>query len=214
MRRPAVAEQAAPLYSWRSSSCAGACPAASAPTPAACSAAWPVAATEGDGVEVALLASRAPGGAADPLAAFGRPLHTSRLPSRLLTRAWDHGLTRAPGRVRRRALGVAGVTPAAALQPGTAGRDGPRRGVAPAPRGDDAARGALARGGLAAGQLGPRPPWWSRPGWWRPTSRPWASPMAGSQWCRAGPIICPSPTPPPPMRFSGRWASRVRSSSP
>ena len=55
-----------------------------------------VAATEGDGVEVALLASRAPGGAADPLAAFGRPLHTSRLPGRLLTRAWDHGLTRAP----------------------------------------------------------------------------------------------------------------------
>jgi glycosyltransferase involved in cell wall biosynthesis len=55
-----------------------------------------VAATEGDGVEVALLASRAPGGAADPLAALGRPLHTSRLPSRLLTRAWDHGLSRAP----------------------------------------------------------------------------------------------------------------------
>ena len=33
---------------------------------------------------------------ADPLSAFGRPLHTSRLPGRLLTRAWDHGLTRAP----------------------------------------------------------------------------------------------------------------------
>ena len=55
-----------------------------------------VAATEGDGVEVALLASRGPRGVADPLAAFGRPLHTSRLPGRLLTRAWDHGLTRAP----------------------------------------------------------------------------------------------------------------------
>lgn len=55
-----------------------------------------VAATEGDGVEVALLASRAPGGEADPLIAFERPLHTSRLPSRLLTRAWDHGLSRAP----------------------------------------------------------------------------------------------------------------------
>jgi glycosyltransferase involved in cell wall biosynthesis len=55
-----------------------------------------VAATEGDGVEVALLASRPPGGAPDPLTAFGRPLHTSRLPGRLLTRAWDHGLTRAP----------------------------------------------------------------------------------------------------------------------
>jgi len=55
-----------------------------------------VAATEGDGVEVALLASRAPRGAPDPLAAFGRPVHTSRLPSRLMTRAWDRGLTRAP----------------------------------------------------------------------------------------------------------------------
>ena len=55
-----------------------------------------VAATEGDGAEVALLASRAPDGADDPLAAFGRPLHTSRLPGRLLTRAWDHGLIRAP----------------------------------------------------------------------------------------------------------------------
>ena len=54
-----------------------------------------VAATEGDGVEVALLASRAPAGADDPLAAFGRPLHTSRLPSRLLTRAWDRGFDRA-----------------------------------------------------------------------------------------------------------------------
>jgi glycosyltransferase involved in cell wall biosynthesis len=55
-----------------------------------------VAATEGDGAEVALLAGRAPGGADDPLAAFGHPLHTSRLPGRLLTRAWDHGLLRAP----------------------------------------------------------------------------------------------------------------------
>ena len=55
-----------------------------------------VAATEGDGVEVAILASRAPRGGADPLVAFGRPLHTSRLPGRLLTRAWDHGLIRAP----------------------------------------------------------------------------------------------------------------------
>ncbi len=55
-----------------------------------------LAATEGDPVEVALLASRAPGGADDPLAVFGRPVHTSRLPSVLLTRAWDHGLLRAP----------------------------------------------------------------------------------------------------------------------
>jgi glycosyltransferase involved in cell wall biosynthesis len=54
------------------------------------------AAGEEDGVDVALLASRSPGGHADPLAAFHLPLHTSRLPSRLLTRAWDHGLSRAP----------------------------------------------------------------------------------------------------------------------
>ena len=55
-----------------------------------------LATTEGDGVDVALLASRAPGGSSDPLAAYDRPLHTSRLPSSLLTRAWDHGLSRAP----------------------------------------------------------------------------------------------------------------------
>ena len=54
------------------------------------------AATEGDGVEVALLASRGPAGGNDPLSAFGRPVRTSRLPGRLLTRAWDHGLLRAP----------------------------------------------------------------------------------------------------------------------
>jgi glycosyltransferase involved in cell wall biosynthesis len=53
-------------------------------------------AAEGDEVEVALLASRPPGGGPDPLAAFGRPLHTSRLPSRLMTRAWDHGFSRSP----------------------------------------------------------------------------------------------------------------------
>jgi glycosyltransferase involved in cell wall biosynthesis len=51
---------------------------------------------DGDGVDVTLLASRAPGGAADPLAAFGLPVRTSALPHRLLTRAWDHGVSRAP----------------------------------------------------------------------------------------------------------------------
>lgn len=54
------------------------------------------ASAEGQVVDVALLASRAPGGQVDPLTAFGHPLRTSRLPSRLLTRAWDHGLSRAP----------------------------------------------------------------------------------------------------------------------
>jgi glycosyltransferase involved in cell wall biosynthesis len=54
-------------------------------------------AAEGDPVAVTLLASRPPGrGAPDPLARFGRPVIASRLPARLLTRAWDHGLSRAP----------------------------------------------------------------------------------------------------------------------
>ena len=55
---------------------------------------------EGDGVDVALLASRPVGrahGAGDPLDRFGRPVLSSRLPGPLLTRAWDHGLLRAPG---------------------------------------------------------------------------------------------------------------------
>ncbi len=55
---------------------------------------------EGEHVDATLLASRPPGRAAgaagDPLAAFGLPVLASRLPSRLLTRAWDHGLRRAP----------------------------------------------------------------------------------------------------------------------
>jgi glycosyltransferase involved in cell wall biosynthesis len=56
---------------------------------------------EGQGAEVTLLASRRPGARAsgpdgDPLARFGFPLRTSRLPGPLLTRAWDHALVRAP----------------------------------------------------------------------------------------------------------------------
>jgi glycosyltransferase involved in cell wall biosynthesis len=53
-------------------------------------------AADADAVEVTLLASRAPRGAADPLDAFELPVRTSALPHRLLTRAWDHGLSRAP----------------------------------------------------------------------------------------------------------------------
>jgi glycosyltransferase involved in cell wall biosynthesis len=54
------------------------------------------------GLEVALLASRVPGGRlagpppADPLARWGLPVRTSRLPGPLLTRAWDRGLATAP----------------------------------------------------------------------------------------------------------------------
>lgn len=53
-------------------------------------------AAEGDGVDVTLLASRAPRGEADALAAYGRPVVASVLPGPLLTRAWDHSWVRAP----------------------------------------------------------------------------------------------------------------------
>jgi glycosyltransferase involved in cell wall biosynthesis len=54
------------------------------------------ASTAGGGAEpspLTLFASRA---APDPLLRWGRPVRTSRLPSRLLTRAWDLGVARAP----------------------------------------------------------------------------------------------------------------------
>jgi glycosyltransferase involved in cell wall biosynthesis len=60
-------------------------------------------AADGDEADVTLLASRRPGRLGggsgrtpDPLAEFGRPLRLSVLPGPLLTRAWDHGLVRAP----------------------------------------------------------------------------------------------------------------------
>jgi glycosyltransferase involved in cell wall biosynthesis len=53
-------------------------------------------AAEGDGVEVTLLASRAPRGQDDALNVFGRPVVASALPGPLLTRAWDHSWLRAP----------------------------------------------------------------------------------------------------------------------
>lgn len=55
-------------------------------------------ASEGHGwgpLEISLLASRAPRGS-DPLEELGYPVVCSRLPSRILTRAWDHDLLRAP----------------------------------------------------------------------------------------------------------------------
>lgn len=45
---------------------------------------------------VALLASHPPRHRADPLAAWGFPIHASRLAGPLLTRAWDRGLVAAP----------------------------------------------------------------------------------------------------------------------
>ncbi len=53
-------------------------------------------AEEGEGVDVTLLASRPPRGPSDPLAAYGRPVVVSALPGRIMTRAWDHSLLRAP----------------------------------------------------------------------------------------------------------------------
>ena len=54
-------------------------------------------AREGDGVDVTLLASRAPHRAPkDPLAALGRPVRTTWWTGPLTVRAWDHGLLHAP----------------------------------------------------------------------------------------------------------------------
>jgi glycosyltransferase involved in cell wall biosynthesis len=60
-------------------------------------------AEDGDDIDLTLLASRAPGRSfegptrrPDPLAGFGRPVRLSRLPSKVLTRAWDHGWVGAP----------------------------------------------------------------------------------------------------------------------
>jgi glycosyltransferase involved in cell wall biosynthesis len=53
-------------------------------------------AEEGEGVDVTLLASRPPRRGSDPLAAYGRPVVSSALPGRIMTRAWDHSLLRAP----------------------------------------------------------------------------------------------------------------------
>ena len=172
-----------------------------------------IAATEGDGVEVALLASRPPGGVADPLAAFGRPLHTSRLPGRLLTRAWDHRLIRAPAGfdvVHSVSLASPQLRRSSSEQLVVTVHDVAwRRHPAATTR-----RGARWHEAALRRAAAPKPHWWCRPGWWRPTWRRWASPVAGSLWCRAAPIIFPRPMPPPPMSFSGRWASPVSSSSP
>ena len=158
-----------------SSSCGGACPAASAPTPAACSAAWPSlgrGGRRGRGDAPGQPGARRGG---RPAGGFGRPVHTSRLPGPLLTRAWDHGLSHAPGgfdvvhsvslaspRLRR-------------SSPGAAGRHGARRGLAPPPRGDDAARACAGTRRRCGGPTRRGRPWSSRPGWWRPTWRRWAS---------------------------------------
>ena len=52
-----------------------------------------------EGLDVELLASRRPrnrDGSPDPLDALGYPVRTSVLPAPAMTRAWDHGLLRAP----------------------------------------------------------------------------------------------------------------------
>ncbi len=57
------------------------------------------AAEPSDAPDVTLTASRGPRGQVDPLAGLGHSLHTSVLPGPALTRAWDHGLIRAPSGV-------------------------------------------------------------------------------------------------------------------
>jgi len=70
----------------------------------------------GDGPELVLAASRAPRGeAVDPLAGLGHDLRISALPGPLLTRAWDHGLVRAPSGVD-----VVHAASLATLEPGGA----------------------------------------------------------------------------------------------
>ena len=66
-----------------------------------------------DTPELTLTASRAPRGAVDPLAGLGHSLRASALPGPLLTRAWDHGLVRAPSGVD-----VVHAVSVATLEPG------------------------------------------------------------------------------------------------
>lgn len=64
--------------------------------------------------ELVLTASRPPAGV-DPLAALGHQLRTSSLPGPLLTRAWDHGIVRAPSHVD-----LVHAVSMATLEPGSA----------------------------------------------------------------------------------------------
>ena len=102
--------------SWPSS-CVGRPPAASAPTSSACSrdsTRWPPP-TRPTHPNSTLTASRRPGARPDPLAALGHQLRTSPLPGPLLTRAWDHGLVRAPS-----GFDVVHAVSLATLEPGDA----------------------------------------------------------------------------------------------
>ncbi len=70
------------------------------------------AAEPGDAPDLVLSASRPSG--VDPLAALGHDLRISRLPDPLLTRAWDHGLIRAPSDIDLvQAVSLATVEPGA-----------------------------------------------------------------------------------------------------
>jgi glycosyltransferase involved in cell wall biosynthesis len=72
---------------------------------------------DGPAAELELVASRATGarGGIDPMASLGHPVHTSALPGPLLTRAWDHGILRAPP-----GFDVIHATSLATLDPGRA----------------------------------------------------------------------------------------------
>ncbi len=67
-----------------------------------------------DAPELTLMASRPPRGEpVDPLARLGHDLRTSTLPGPLMTRAWDHGLLRAPT-----GIDVVHAVSLASLEPG------------------------------------------------------------------------------------------------
>lgn len=71
----------------------------------------------GPDLELELIASRAPAGRgrSDPMASLGYPLRSSLLPGPLLTRAWDHGILRAPA-----GFDVVHSTSLSTLEPGSA----------------------------------------------------------------------------------------------
>ena len=180
-----------------SSSSGAGCPAASAPTPAGCSAVWPQLAEEGEAVEVTLLASRAPRrrgrrpagrlrAAGADVAAAG-PAPDAGLGPRLVhaPRGFDvvHSVSLAAPLPAARQRGAAGASrcttwPGAAIPrpPRRAGRAGTRRRcVGP----EQSRRALVVPSRLVAADLvafGRRR-------------------RAGSRSCRAAPTTCPRPTP-------------------
>ena len=197
---------------WRSSSSGGACPGDRdlRPRPARRPGRSPPGGRRGRG-----------GPPGQPAAAAGRPtrwpLSAGRCtrrgcPVRLLTRAWDHGLCRAPAgfdvvhsvslaspQLRRSSPERLVVT-----VHDVAWRRHPESTTRRGARWHEAALRRASRSGRHS---------WCRPGWWRRTWRRWASRRAGSPSCRAAPITCPTPDPARRRRSSPDGGRRRASSS-